>query len=62
MSDVYDRHPEVKAMIDDSGPTCTLEQFVAAEKDDPNLLWRIQGGHVNNLLEEALDRLGLYGA
>lgn len=38
-------------------PTPSLETFVEAEKQDPNLWWRIGCGHHQNLLDQALDRI-----
>ena len=41
----------------DGGPTCDLETYRRAESLDPNFLWRIDRGHVHNLLDKAMERL-----
>lgn len=41
-------HRLERQMLD--GPTCSLEDFIRAEAEDPNFRWRIQEGHVMNLL------------
>jgi hypothetical protein len=49
----------VRAMLDNSGnaPTAPLDEFLAAQEDDPNLWWRVSCGHHENLFDEAVDRL-----
>lgn len=34
-----------------------LRDFIAGEKKDPNLFWRLECGHHQNLLDEAIDAL-----
>lgn len=57
---MMDEYPDsVQAMLDD-GPTCTILDFMEASALDPQLLWRVDKGHVHNLLEEALDLVEHY--
>ena len=55
MSDFEDRDPK------DWPHTPSLEIFLALEKRDPNLRWRAGMGHMDNLLDEAIERLERVG-
>lgn len=48
----------VQAAID-GGPTPPLEDYVAAMRLDDNVCWALPQGDLVNLLDEALERLGL---
>ena len=37
-----------------AGPTPSLDEYAALEKADPNAFWRLDSGHHQNLLDEAL--------
>ena len=37
--------------------TVSLEQFRAMEEYDPNVFWRLDGGHHQNLLDAALEHI-----
>lgn len=43
----------------EDGETPSLEEFSYWYEYDPNLVWRIHQGHIVNLLDDALERLGL---
>lgn len=49
----------VVAMMRDraQAPTAPLDDFIEATSEDSNLWWRIDCGHHQNLLEEAVDRM-----
>lgn len=38
-----------------SGPTPTVDAFLAAEKADSNAWWRLESGHHLNLFEQAVE-------
>lgn len=49
---------EIEALFGD-GPTLgTLEDYVRISAEDSNLAWRIDVGHITNLLDIAIERLG----
>lgn len=54
--------PSVEAMLQPQGATCPLEDFATAWESDDTVAWRVETGHLVNLLEDAFDRLGLFGA
>jgi hypothetical protein len=40
----------------------TLDEFIEKEKDDSNLFWKLNCGEHQNLLDEAIERMGGAGA
>jgi hypothetical protein len=50
--------PAIEAMIASDSPmipTASLDEFLDAWQEDPNLWWRISCGHHLNLFEAAID-------
>jgi hypothetical protein len=54
-----ERHEYVALLdeLENSAPTPDLDTYRCAEAFDPNFLWRIDRGHVHNLLEAAMERI-----
>ena len=49
--------PSVQAMLDDTGPTAPLVEFLEAYAKDDNLWWALAPGHHQNLFGDACERL-----
>lgn len=51
--------PSVEAMLapDSRAPTCPIADYIEAEKLDGNLFWRIDSGHHQNLLDDAIEQI-----
>ena len=35
----------------------SLKDYIDLDKKDPNAFWKLDGGHVLNILEEAIERI-----
>ena len=44
-------------LTDDRAPTCSLDEFLEAWNEEPNLAWRVRTGHLIHLLEAAVARI-----
>lgn len=55
-------HAVQEMLNNDRAPTAPLKEFLEAEREDPQLWWRLDSGHMQNVFEEAvrmLDDAGL---
>lgn len=52
---------EYEALLIQPG-TVTLEQYRAMEEYDSNVFWRLEGGHLQNLLDAALEAIDALAA